>query len=133
MESSADAGQALTEFVLVCGLFMLIFLGIWQTGRMLVAKQRQVMALRYGASLKAHTNVSYKNIESAMKRFVSVYNDELISANVGKTSLVDGQYCVSMQYKMKLPVMYYRRFLILDEDYYMARNSWANITLPLEK
>jgi len=139
-------GQALTEFVLVCGLFTLILMGIWQIGRMLLVKQRQVMALRHGAWLKAHTNLSHKNIEKQMKRFMEPDKNEIVSAYIGNSkkdevfagqmvlddmfSKFSGQYCASVGYRLRVfpylsPI--FGRNIYLNEDLYMVRNSWAGM------
>ena len=142
-----EEGQFILELALVLPLLTLIFMGIWQFGRIFIVKQREVMAVRHGAWLKAHTNMSHENIEDEMKKFLLQERGEKIYASLerkfsgerfsdisasldGVLSKFTGVYEVSMEYKLRtLPGLkgVLPHSIFVEENCTMTRNSWAGM------
>ncbi|OIN98086.1 hypothetical protein AUJ66_01580 [Candidatus Desantisbacteria bacterium CG1_02_38_46] len=141
-----EEGQFILELALVLPLLTLILIGIWQFGRISIIKQREVMAVRYGAWLKAHTNMSHKNIENEMKKFLLKEKGERIYVELGRKpsggflnisssfdgilNRLTGVYDVSMNYKLKTfaPLRGILPYSMnIEENCVMTRNSWAGI------
>lgn len=142
-----EDGQTILEIAIVLPVLILIFFGFWQFGRINIIKQRELMAVRHGAWLKAHTNMSHKDIESEMKKFLLQERGERIYATLNRrpseggflniSSYLDGilnkltgVYEVSMEYKLRtLPALRgaLPYSIFIEGNCTMTRNSWVGI------
>jgi len=143
-----QSGQALIELALVLPVLTLMFMGIYLIGRLNLVQQRCEMAVRHGAWLKAHTNLSHDEIKERTGMFFTAFEkgteEMLVELDTKNSSFIpvdlpvlgdmlnkmNGSYKVTMTYGTKTP-RYFAGIIPysvpIKAECSMARGSWANI------